>query len=47
MTRNAQEATSARTLEGRAMTEAEHAEHLRVLADTVLRDRATMLPTNF
>jgi hypothetical protein len=47
MTRNAQEATSARTLEGRAMTEAEHAEHLRVLADTVLRDRATDVADEF
>ena len=38
---------SARTVEGRAMSEAEHVEHLRVLADTVLRDRATDVADEF
>ncbi|MBP8205951.1 MAG: hypothetical protein KAX68_09430 [Giesbergeria sp.] len=38
---------SARTLEGRAMTEAEHAEYLRVISDTVLRDRAVGISDRF
>lgn len=38
---------SARTTEGRAMTTAEHAEHLRVQADTLLRDRAVGVADHF
>lgn len=38
---------SPRTTEGRAMTTAEHAEHLRVQADTLLRDRAVGVADHF
>lgn len=38
---------SPRTVEGRAMTTAEHAEHLRMQADTLLRDRAVGVADHF